>query len=143
MAAQLKKEKKYKDSLFHYLRVYILELSGLCNSSRVEHPKVMNYNSASKHSIKQLVELLEYDEEALFDFFVYTWNKTLPGLMFHYLTLEECFYCLTNSLQDRNEKVKNMLFNAYDHINSLMDKKEFDEKYNLEFPVNFEGKTSK
>jgi hypothetical protein len=138
MAAQLEKERKYKDSLFHYLRVYIMDLSGLCNSPRLEHPKTMMYKVPSKHRIKKLVEVLEYDEPNLLDFFVYTWDKTLPGLKYHYLSLEECFYCLKNSLEGNDERVKETLFNALDRLNEKMDEKAFREKYGLEFPFDYE-----
>jgi hypothetical protein len=142
MAAQLESEKKYKDSLFHYFRVYIMDTSGLCNSPRLEHPKTMMYEVPSKYSIKKLIEVLEYKESDLWDFFVYTWNKTRPGLKYHYFTLEECFRCLTYSLQDNDGKVKEALFNAYTRLNKEMNEKSFRIKYGLEFPVDYEKKYS-
>jgi hypothetical protein len=137
MAGQLEKERKYKDSLFHYLRVYIMDLSGLCNSPRLEHPKTMMYEVPAKRQIKRLVEVLEYGEPELFDFFVYTWDKTWPSILYHYLTMEECFFCLTNSLQDNDDRVKEILFDAYERLNKSFNEKTFREKYGLEFPVDY------
>jgi hypothetical protein len=138
MAAQMESEEKYKDSLFHYVRVYIIDTSGLCNSPRLEHPKTMMYEVPSKYQIKKLIEVLEYGESDLWDFFVDTWDKTRPGLKYHYLTLEECFQCLTYSLQDNDEQVKESLFNAYHQLKKEMDEKSFRNKYFLEFPINYE-----
>ncbi|MGJ9383893.1 SAP domain-containing protein [Salipaludibacillus sp. CF4.18] len=134
MAAQLESERKYKDSLFHYLRVYIIDLSGLSNTPRLDHPKLMMYEVPSKHKIKKLLEVLEYDDADLQDFFVDTWDKTRPGLKYHYLTSEECFRCLTYSLKDEDDKVEKALFNAYDRLNKTMQENSFSNKYGLEFP---------
>ncbi|WP_409251786.1 SAP domain-containing protein [Bacillus sp. SCS-153A] len=137
MAAQLEKENKFKDSLLHYLRVYILDLSGLCNSPRLEHPTIIMYDVPAKHQIKKLIEVLDYDKKELYELFVYTWDKTLPGLKYHYLTMEECFNCLENSLEDEDEKVKKSLFNAYEKLKKDMNDKSFREKYGLEFPFEY------
>jgi SAP domain len=134
MAAQLEKEKKYQDSLFHYTRVYIMDLSGLCNSLRLEHPKTMMYDVPAKRQIKRLVEVLEYEEPELFDFFVLTWEKTVPGLKYHYLTFEECFHSLTCSLQDNDEQVKKWLFNGYNRLIKNTDEKSFLNEYGLFLP---------
>jgi SAP domain len=140
MAGQLEKERKYKDSLFHYLRVYVMDLSGLCNSSRLEHPKTMMYEVPSKHQIKKLVEVLEYDEPDLYEFFVLTWEKTIPGLKYHYLTIEECFHSLICSIQDNDEQVKKWLFNGYDRLKKNMNEETFKKEYGLEFPIDYEAK---
>ncbi|MGE6609347.1 SAP domain-containing protein [Peribacillus sp. NPDC076916] len=139
MARQLERERKYKDSLFHYLRVYIIDLSGLSNSSRLDHPKLMMYEVPSKHQIKKLIEILEYDESDIQDFFVDTWDKTSPGLKYHYLTSEECLRCLTYSLKDEDDNVEKALFNAYDRLNKTMNEEPFRNKYGLEFPIDYTG----
>ena len=139
MAAQLESEKKYKGALFHYLNVYIIDTSGLCNSPRLEHPRSMMYEVPSKYNIKKLTEILEYEDSVLKDFFVDTWSKTRPGLKYHYLSVDKCFQCLTFSLQDNDEQVKEALFIAYYSLKKEMDKKTFKDKYFLEFPIDFEG----
>lgn len=81
---------------------------------------------------------LEYNEADIHDFFLDTWDKTRPGLKYHYLTSEECFRCLTCSLKDEDEKVAKALFNAYDRLNKTMNEKSFRNKYELEFPIDYE-----
>jgi hypothetical protein len=141
MAAQLHKERKYKDSLYQYLRVYIIDTSGLQNNKILEHPKTMMYEMPSKYPIKKLVEVLEYDEPDLWELFEYTWGKTLPGLLFHYLTIFECFHSLTCSLEDNDLQIKKWLFNGYDRIKKEMDGKTFRKEYGLEFPIDYEKLT--
>ncbi|MCY8436307.1 SAP domain-containing protein [Bacillus haynesii] len=138
MAEQLRREKRYKDALFHYLRVFIMGTSGLGNSNHLSHPNYMMYDIPSRHIIEQLIETLNLDESALKVEFINVWDKT--ELKYHYLTLDECFQCLLYSFDDNSDEVKEALFNAYNRLNKEMDEKSFWDKYGLEFPNDYEVK---
>ena len=62
MARQLEKEKRYNEALHHYLRVFILDLSGLNNGLYLSAPKhifINNFTTSKK--ITSLLSLLNID----------------------------------------------------------------------------------
>lgn len=92
------------------------------------------YEVPSKYQIKKLVEVLEFEKKELNTLFVYTWNNTLLGLKYHYLTWEECYNCLQNPLRNEDEEVKKSLINAHKRLIKDANDKSFHKKYGLEFP---------
>lgn len=138
MAKQLSNEGKYVDSLHHYFRVFIFDSSGLSNSRQVDHPKIMMFNMPAASSIKKVINHLELDEEELFEHFSISWDKTRGELLFHYFTGEECFTCLKYALEDDEDRVKEILFEAYKRLEENYDTDTFRNEFKVDFPVDYQ-----
>ena len=139
LAMQLDREGKYEDALFHYLRVLIYDTSGLSNSEHVDHPKYMMYGMPSSKSIKRLMHELNLDEQELFCHFEEAWGKGRGEFIFHYLTKEECYKCLINSLNLNEESVKDILYYAYARVTEGETKESFRKTYGVGYPLNFDA----
>ncbi|WP_176140648.1 SAP domain-containing protein [Halobacillus salinus] len=138
MATQLEREKNYKRALFQYLRVFIMDTSGLSNGSVLDHPKYMMFNIPASQSINVLVETFEMDNDALIAEFDQAWDKTIVGLKYHYLTHDECLRCLFSSMDGNHEEVEKLIKKGYNRLKRGMNEKSFREKYGLEFPRDFD-----
>ncbi len=138
LAMQLNREGKYEEALFLYLRVLIYDTSGLSNSKHVDHPKYMMYGMPSSKSIKRLMSELNLDERELFCHFEEVWGKGRWEFIFHYLTKEECYQCLINSLNLNEESVEDILYNAYARVTEGETEESFLKAYGVKFPFDFE-----
>ncbi|SFK12475.1 SAP domain-containing protein [Halobacillus dabanensis] len=140
-AMQLEREKKYESALFQYLRVFIFDTSGLQNGRHLEHPKYAMIPQPMGRFVKVLVKRLDIDETGLRDHFDKTWGKVRGELEFHYLTKDECFRCLLNSIteeEDGTEKVKEQLLKAYDRLTNEFNEKSLRKKYGLSLPIDLD-----
>ncbi|WP_345240343.1 SAP domain-containing protein [Pontibacillus salipaludis] len=135
MAGQLEREKNFKRALFQYLRIFIMDTSGLNNSPRLDHPKYMMFDIPASDTINRIVESLEMEDDALITEFDYAWSKTIVGLKYHYLTPEECLRCLFCSMDGNHEEVEELIYNEYNRLKREMSEKTFREKYGLDFPM--------
>ncbi|MBN9653872.1 SAP domain-containing protein [Halobacillus sp. GSS1] len=137
-AMQLEREKKNETALFHYIRVFIFDTSGLQNSRYLEHPKYAMIPQPMGRFVKQLSEKLEMDESGLREHFDYTWSRVRQELEFHYLTEDECYSCLMLSIADDKEEVKDLLMSAYKRLTNDLSEAEFRNKYGLSFPIDLD-----
>lgn len=133
MASQLTKEKRFKDALFNYLRVFITDLSGMSNGGMVQHPNYMYFNFNISLEIEKLMESLEINNDELQNVFADAWGKTAPGLPFHYLTEVTCFQCLIAAFEEKEDYIKEILDQAYSNLN----KNTFKQRYNLDYPIDY------
>lgn len=138
MADQLRKERRYIDALNHYFRVFILDSSGLRNSRQVGHPNLMTFSMPVASRIKKLIEHLELDEKGVFELFLTSWDKIIGELLFHYLTFEECFTCLTYALADEEDNIKELMFKAYKRLEENYDSDTFRNEFKVNFPVDYQ-----
>ncbi|MFC0525515.1 SAP domain-containing protein [Pontibacillus salicampi] len=134
-AAQLKREEKYETSLFHYLRVFIFDTSGLSNGRHLDHPDILLPLPANKHII-DLMEILEMSENELRELFENTWDKTRNELPYHYLTLDECYRCLLLSMEENKEEIEDLYRDAYKRLNEKYDDVSFYETFGVHIPYN-------
>lgn len=140
MAKQLRKENKYSHAIFNYFRVFIIELSGLSNGKGVSHPNIMTYGTSTGLEILKLKEVLNLSQEQLKEEFFRAWDKTFQGLLFHYLTKEECFQCLLAALDEEEDYIKEVLYNAYEDLKRNVDEETFEKKIGLFFPIDYKDK---
>ncbi|WP_062513889.1 SAP domain-containing protein [Halobacillus sp. KGW1] len=137
-AIQLEREKKYETALFHYIRVFIFDTSGLQNSRYLENPKYTMIPQPMGRSVKGLTEKLEIDEVGLREHFDYTWSRVRRELEFHYLTEYECFRCLMLSMANDQEEIEDLLLNTYQRLTNELSEAEFRKKYGLSFPIDLD-----
>jgi hypothetical protein len=134
MAFQLFKEKRYRDALENYFRVFIIDLSGLNNGLYLSHPKYILLAPGITTRITKTIEILELNEGELKAEFSIAWSRIRPSLLFHYLDENTCFQCLLASFNDQNEFIKEELKHAFDQL----DKNTFEKTYKISFPVYYE-----
>ncbi|QSS99544.1 SAP domain-containing protein [Pontibacillus sp. ALD_SL1] len=133
-ARQLKREERFNNALFQYLRVFISETSGMWNGNRVSLPKHMLLESFQTEQIRVLMETLEMDEKDLRELFEYTWDRTRGELPYHYLTFEECSRCLLLSMEENEKEIEVLFYDAYKRLNEKYDDDSFYEEFGVHIP---------
>lgn len=133
MARQLQREKKHQDALFHYLRVFIYDLSGLGNGRYLEDPEYTTVPLGISRIIENLKVSLELNEDQLREKFNQAWSIARQELPFHYLDEETTFQCLLACLAEQPDYVQEILRQSF----SLLDKDDFEKTYNISFPPSF------
>lgn len=131
MAEQTKRENRLKDSLVHYLRVFIMDMSGMHNNNSLDPPELIIIAPGISSAINSLIIKIGLKEEELKKLFDEAWNGTRPSLPFHYLTLDECYACLESYRNGDEEYIKELINKSYKKIN----KKYLKEKYDISLPV--------
>lgn len=100
MAQHTYNEKRYKDSLLHYIRVFINDISGLSNNNLINMPNLIFVAPGNIKIERELIEVLKFSVEDLQAFFYHVWENTITSLPFHYLDKDVCFKCFMYSLKD-------------------------------------------
>ncbi|ARI78228.1 SAP domain-containing protein [Halobacillus mangrovi] len=135
LAEQLERENRYDDALFHYLRVFISEASGMWNGNRLSLVRNLLIDwFPSYKPVKGLAERLEMSDKELRDMFDYTWGRTRGELSYHYLTKDECYRCLQLAMEKNEKELENLYNHAYERLKAEHDDDSFYKAYGVYFP---------
>lgn len=137
MGEQLNREEKLKHSLMQYLQVLILDMSGLSNNNRLEHPDFLFIAPGIVSRINQLKIKISIDNIEFQKLLNKAWEQVSVGIPYHYLSKEECLEALKDILNNGSDievSEKHIKRIANNKFNQL-DEKYFSEKYHLQFPI--------
>lgn len=124
MAEQLKKERKFVDALDFYIRVFIMDLSGLSNNRILDEPESVMLAPGIIREIKKFSENLQKEELNMI--FSKSWSEIRPLLPFHYFDEQTCFQCLLaifNDDDDFERYIRSKLKKAFKKIDRNILKK--------------------
>lgn len=133
MASQLYRENKLQDSLLHYLRVCIMDVSGLGNGS-LNHPDITMMAPGIISKVVDIKEAINIDDKEFNQLFGKAWDSTRKGIPFHYLTEQECYQCLQHVINGNEDLVEKEITKRYKKLN----RKTFEKEYNLGLPFDRE-----
>lgn len=135
LADQLKRENRYDDALFHYLRAFISETSGMWNGNRLSLVRNLLIDGFPSYKpVKGLAESMEMSDKELRDMFDYTWGKTRGELPYHYLTKDECFRCLQLAMEKNEKELEALYIHAYNRLKAEHNDDSFYEAFGVYFP---------
>ncbi|MYL38743.1 SAP domain-containing protein [Halobacillus litoralis] len=135
MAEQLEREKRYDNALFHYLRVFISETSGMGNGNRVSLVRNLLIDGfPSYKNVERLVLRLDVDEEEFRNMFVDTWERTRGELPYHYLDANECYHCFFHASLGNAEELEMLYSNAYRRLQDEYNDESFYEMFRVHIP---------
>ncbi|GIN71187.1 hypothetical protein J14TS2_16620 [Bacillus sp. J14TS2] len=135
MAEQLQRENSTDKSVVYYLRVFILDLSGMSNSSYVQLPKLLTIAPGIISRIK--ATLNENITKDVSQYFNKSWAITCEEIPFHYFDKDTCYGLLLETLEVEDSDfslINSKIINKATVVLKKIDPSTFEIKYGLIIP---------